>query len=103
MKNGQLKPGYNLQMGTEGQFVVGFSVHQRPGDPGCLVPHLKGVKDKLGRLPKNVIADSGYGSEENYAYLDQEQVGNYVKYNTFGKEQRASLQTQPLCSRPNGI
>ena len=67
MRNGQLKPGYNLQMGTEGQFVVGFSVHQRPGDPGCLVPHLKGVKEKLGRLPKNVIADSGYGSEENYA------------------------------------
>jgi transposase len=89
MKNGQLKPGYNLQMGTEGQFVVGFSVHQRPGDPGCLVPHLNGVKDKLGRLPKNVIADSGYGSEENYAYLEQEQVGSYVKYNTFGKEQRA--------------
>ena len=88
MKNRQLKPGYNLQMGTEGQFVVGFSVHQRPGDPGCLVPHLQGIKEKLSRLPKKIIADSGYGSEENYAYLHQEQVGNYVKYNTFGKEQR---------------
>ncbi|OGN89133.1 MAG: transposase, partial [Chloroflexi bacterium RBG_13_48_10] len=96
MKNGQLKPGYNLQMGTEGQFVVGFSVHQRPGDPGCLVPHLSGVKDKLGRLPKNVIADSGYGSEENYAYLEQEQVGIYVKYNTFGKEQRARFKPNPF-------
>jgi transposase len=96
MKNGQLKPGYNLQMGTEGQFVVGFSVHQRPGDPGCLVPHLKGVKEKLGRLPKNVIADSGYGSEENYAYLNGEQVGNYVKYNTFGKEQRARYKPNPF-------
>jgi transposase len=87
MKNGQLKPGYNLQMGTEGQFVVGFSVHQRPGDPGCLVPHLIGIKERLRRLPKHVIADSAYGSEENYAYLDQEQVGNFLKYNTFGKEQ----------------
>ncbi len=96
MKNGQLKPGYNLQMGTEGQFVVGFSVHQRPGDPGCLVPHLQGVKAKLGRLPKNVIADSGYGSEENYAYLDAEQVGNYVKYNTFGKEQRPRFKPNPF-------
>jgi len=96
MKNGQLKPGYNLQMGTEGQFVVGFSVHQRPGDPGCLVPHLKGIKHKLGRLPKNVIADSSYGSEENYAYLTQEQVGNYLKYNTFGKEQRARYKPNPF-------
>jgi transposase len=98
MKNGQLKPGYNLQMGTEGQFVVGFSVHQRPGDPGCLVPHLKGVKEKLGRLPKNVIADSAYGSEENYAYLQQEQVGNYLKYNTFGKEQRARYKPNPFAA-----
>lgn len=98
MKNGQLKPGYNLQMGTEGQFVVGFSVHQRPGDPGCLVPHLQGVKEHLGRLPKNVIADSAYGSEENYAYLDQEQVGNYLKYNAFGKEQRARYKPNPFAA-----
>ena len=98
MKNGQLKPGYNLQMGTEGQFVVGFSVHQRPGDPGCLVPHLKGVKEKLGRLPKNVIADSAYGSEENYAYIHQEQVGNYLKYNSFGKEQRARYKPNPFAA-----
>jgi transposase len=98
MKNGQLKPGYNLQMGTEGQFVVGFSVHQRPGDPGCLVSHLKGVKEKLGRLPKNVIADSAYGSEENYAYINQEQVGNYLKYNSFGKEQKARYKPNPFAA-----
>lgn len=98
MKNGQLKPGYNLQMGTEGQFVVGFSVHQRPGDPGCLVPHLKGLKEKLGRLPKNVIADSAYGSEENYAYISQEQVGNYLKYNSFGKEQRPRYKPNPFAA-----
>jgi transposase len=98
MKNGQLKPGYNLQMGTEGQFVVGFSVHQRPGDPGCLVPHLQRLKEKLGGLPKNVIADSAYGSEENYAYINQEQVGNYLKYNTFGKEQRPRYKPNPFAS-----
>ena len=98
MKNGQLKPGYNLQMGTEGQFVVGFSVHQRPGDPGCLVPHLQGVKEKLGRLPKNVIADSAYGSEENYAYLAQEGVENYLKYNTFGQEQRVRYKPNPFAA-----
>jgi len=77
---------------------VGFSVHQRPGDPGCLVPHLKGVKKKLGRLPKKVIADSAYGSEENYAYLEQEQVGNYLKYNSFGKEQRPRYKPNPFAA-----
>jgi transposase/ribosomal protein S15P/S13E len=88
MKNGQLKPGYNVQVGTENQFVVGFSIHQRPGDITCLVPHLEQVKAQLGRLPANVIADAGYGSEENYAYLERQAVGNFIKYKTFDTEQK---------------
>ena len=52
MGNGQLKAGYNVQIGTEHQFVLGFSVHQSPGDPGCLIPHLKQTKQQLGRLPR---------------------------------------------------
>lgn len=88
LKNGQLKPGYNIQIGTEGQFVVGFSVHQRPGDSCCLIPHLEGLKAQLGKLPEKVIADAGYGSEENYTYLDEEGVEAYVKYNTFHLEQK---------------
>jgi transposase/ribosomal protein S15P/S13E len=81
------KPAYNVQLGTENQFVVGFSLHQRPGDTSCLIPHLEGVRQHLGRLPKNISADAGYGSEENYAYLETHQLGNYVKYNTFHREQ----------------
>jgi transposase len=80
------KPAYNVQLGTEDQFVVGFSIHQRAGDTGCLIPHLEQVKARLGRLPKNLIADAGYGSEENYDYIERHQLGNYVKYNTFHQE-----------------
>jgi transposase len=78
------KPAYNVQLGTEGQFIVGFSVHDQAGDTGCLIPHLEQVRQNIGgRLPQSVVADAGYGSEENYAYLEQQQVGNYLKYNTF--------------------
>jgi len=77
------KPAYNVQIGTEGQFVVGFSVHGRAGDTACLIPHLENLRTHLGRLPQNVVADAGYGSEENYAYLEQHRLGNYLKYNTF--------------------
>lgn len=94
MKNGQLKPGYNVQIGTENQFVVGFSVHQRPGDSGCLIPHLEGLKTQLGRLPETVIADAGYGSEENYVYLEGEGAEAYIKYNTFHQEQRKRKRKQ---------
>jgi len=77
------KPAYNVQIGTEGQYVVGFSVHGRAGDTACLIPHLEGLRTHLGRLPQNVVTDAGYGSEENYAYLEQHNLGNFVKYNTF--------------------
>lgn len=87
MKNGQLKPGYNVQMGTENQFVVGYSVHQSAGDTSCMKDHLEELKKNLGgKLPANIVADAGYGSEENYEYLKKERRGNYVKYNTFHKE-----------------
>ncbi len=88
MLNGQLKPGYNVQIGTENQFIIGYSVHQNPGDTNCLKGHMETVKKILdGKLPHNVIADAGYGSEENYEYLEKNQIQHYVKYNTFHKEE----------------
>jgi hypothetical protein len=60
MRNGQLKPGYNVQIGTENQFIVGYSIHQRPTDTRCLKPHLEKVKATLGKLPGTIIADAGY-------------------------------------------
>jgi len=73
------KPAYNVQLGTEGQFIVGYSVHNHSSDPICLLPHLK----KLKRQPKKIIADAAYGSEENYEHLETHKLGNYLKYTTF--------------------
>jgi len=73
------KPAYNVQLGTEGQFIVGYSVHNHSSDPICLIPHLK----KLKRHPKQIVADAAYGSEENYAHLEKHSLGNYLKYTTF--------------------
>lgn len=77
------KPAYNIQIGTEGQFIVGYSVHQRAGDTSCLITHFEKMRKGLRKLPKTAIADAGYGSEENYAYIERLGIQNYVKYNTF--------------------
>jgi transposase len=77
------KPAYNVHAGTEGQFIVGFSVHGRAGDTSCLIPHLEQLEQGLGRLPDKIIADAAYGSEENYTYLEEHHVENYLKYNYF--------------------
>ncbi|MBM7111787.1 Transposase DDE domain protein [Brevibacillus laterosporus] len=92
MRNGQLKPGYNVQIGTENQFIIGYSLHQRPTDTRCLKPHLEKVKATLGKLPGTVIADAGYGGGENYAYLESEQLEAVVKYSTYHKEKTRTWQ-----------
>lgn len=96
MRNGQLKPGYNVQMGTENQFILGYSIHQNPGDTSCLQEHLEQAKEILGKLPRNIVADAGYGSEENYEYLTEQQVGNYVKYNSFDREKSKKAKRDPV-------
>lgn len=94
MKNGQLKPGYNVQIGTENQFILGYSIHQRPGDTSCMKTHFEELKKQLsGKKPCNIVADAGYGSEENYEYLIENELGNYVKYNTFHKETTTKWKT----------
>ncbi|TVX96341.1 IS1182 family transposase, partial [Paenibacillus cremeus] len=92
MRNGQLKPGYYVQIGTENQFILGYSVHQRPTDTRCLIPHLEKVKSELGKLPSVVIADAGNGGEENYDYLEQNKVEAIVKYSTYHREKSKAWQ-----------
>jgi len=88
MRNRTLKPGYNVQIGTENQVIVGFSIHQTSTDSPTLIPHLQQLKQNLGKLPPNWIADAGYGSEENYLSLLAEQITPYVKYNSFEKDRK---------------
>jgi transposase len=103
MRNGQLKAGYNIQMGTQNQFVIGYTIHQRAGDTSCLKPHLDYLKEWLGEYPESLIADAGYGSEENYAYLEENNVAAYVKYNTFHYEQKRRLKNSKTKYRPENF
>ena len=96
MKNGQLKAAYNVQMGTQNQFIVGYSLHQGTTDSPLLIPHLKTLKSYLGKLPQHISTDAGYGSEENYAFLESESVEAYVKYNWFHKEQQSKYRNDPF-------
>jgi hypothetical protein len=46
------------------------------------------LSGQLKRAPRNIIADAGYGSEENYDYIEENKLGNYIKYNNFHYENR---------------
>lgn len=87
MKNGQLKPAYNVQISTSNQFIVNYTIHPNPTDTTTLAAHLAQHEASFGRAPKTLTADAGYGSEENYSLLEQKNITPFVKYGTFDKGQ----------------
>lgn len=88
MKNGQLKPGYNIQIATENQFITNYAVYPRPTDTLTLMPFLESFEKRYGRQSSVIVADSGYGSEQNYEYFFGHNLTPYVKYNMFHQEQK---------------
>ena len=95
MLNGQLKPAYNWQISTQNQYILGYTLHQTTTDTATLPVHMDALKDSLGVMPANLVADAGYGSEENYEYLENNDIEAYVKFNYFHKEQSRKWQENP--------
>ena len=90
MQNGQLKPGYNVQISSEDQFVLNYTVHPNPTDTLTLPAHIEDLEHNVGIIPETLTADAGYGSEQNYEVMEQKGIEAYVKYNYFDKEQHGS-------------
>ena len=103
MQNGQLRAGYNLQVSTNQQFITHYSIHQNPTDTTTFIPHFEEFKKLYKSLPKAITADAGYGSQQNYEYLEQQQVEAYVKYPYFHKEQKEKKKHQDNLKDTRGL
>jgi len=96
MKDDQLLPGYNVEMTTSNQYAIAGSIHQNASDSVTLIPHWGVVKDNVSEFvdpdwSPDATADAGYGSEENYNFLETEVVTAYVKYALWYKEKKGEL------------
>ena len=96
MLNGQLKPGYNVQISTENQFITNFGIYQRPTDTLTMISYLESFRSRYGLQSQEIVADSGYGSQENYEYMFSGGMTPYVKYNMFHVEQHRSYRNDPF-------
>ena len=96
MNNGQTKPGYNLQISAENQFITDYALFSNPTDTLTLIPFLNSFPDRYGHLPSIAVADSGYGSEENYRFMAEAGMEAYVKYNRFHLEQHPRYKPNPF-------
>lgn len=99
MNNGQTKPGYNIQIATENQFITNYGIFWRPTDQGTLIPFLTSFSDRYGMQSDEVCADSGYGSEQNYAHMFGSGIVPYVKYNMFHAEEHRKYKNNPFLTQ----
>lgn len=83
MGNGQLKPAYNLQHGVDSEYVTWLTIGPQPTDTTTLIPFLKEAEVYLKFKYKNITADAGYESEENYLFLEENGQFSYIKPNNY--------------------
>lgn len=99
MKNGQLKPGYNVQISTENQFITHYGIFQRPTDTLTYIAYQESFRDRYGRFSEINVADSGYGSEENYKFMIDNGIVPYVKFNMFHVELKRKYRNNPFITQ----
>lgn len=78
MRNGQLKPGYNLQIGVISEYIASYEIFHNPSDSKTLIPFLDKIKSQNIEIV-NVVADAGYESFPNYEYLENNNYVSYIK------------------------
>lgn len=100
LQTGQLKPGYNILLSSENQFIINYSVHQNANDASCYISHTDACLELLESqgLPifTNANGDSIFGTEENYEYLEKHMIGNFLKYPSFHPEQKKKYKENPF-------
>ena len=86
MRNGQLKPAYNIQIAAHSEYILGVGVFQNPTDTLTLIPFLRELESLHGRKFQHIVADAGYDGEKNLSWLKEHGYLSCIKPNTYEKE-----------------
>ena len=95
MRNGQLKPGYNIQIGVESEYIVGVGSFSNRTDVNTLIPFLNRIQSHTHRRFERIIADAGYESGENYLYLKENGQECYIKPQNYEISKTRKYKTDP--------
>jgi len=88
--------GYNTQVAVEPtlQLIVGQTVTQAANDKQQMVPLIEAIREQSGQKPEEVLADSGYCSEENLKYLAKRRMEGFI-----AKEKQKHGERNEPCKR----
>ena len=94
MRNGQLKPGYNVQFAVNSEFITGVGIYADRTDYDTLPQMLEMLSQKHQRQYKQVVADAGYESLKNYRYLSEHGISAYIKPNNYESSRTRKFKAQ---------
>ncbi len=102
MRNAQLKPGYNVQIGVDSEYIVATDIFSDRNDVWTFVPFLQRMEERLGFKYPTATADAGYESEEGYDYMKKNGQKPYIKPQTYEKWKKRSFKND-ISKRENMI
>ena len=94
MRNGQLKPCYNVQFAVYSGFITVVGVYSNRTDYGTLVPFLTWMEEKHHAIYERVVADSGYESLGNHRWLAEHGQQAFIKPNNYASKRTNRYRTQ---------
>lgn len=86
MRNSQLKPAYNVQIGVSDEYIMHLDIFNDRSDYKTLIPFIEGYYKRYGKYPTYPVADAGYGGLTNYRYLKLNNMELYQKYGMYSKD-----------------
>lgn len=78
MGNDQLLPAYNIQFGIADEYIAVLDVNQYRSDMDCFIPLMEKFNRMHGFYPQYPIADTGYGSFNNYIFCEEHGMEKYM-------------------------
>ena len=94
MRNGQLKPGYNVQIAVNSEYITGIEAFSDRNDVRTLRPFLRRLEKFQQARYEEVVADAGYESLDNYLYLDSTGQTCLIKPANYDQKKRKKFQKQ---------
>lgn len=94
MRNGQLKPGYNVQIAVNSEYITGLEVFSDRSDAKTFRPMMQKLSQKHGKTYEETVADAGYESLENYLYLEQNGQICFIKPSNHDQKKTKKFKNQ---------
>lgn len=94
MRNGQLKPAYNMQVAVNSEYITGAELFTDRNDVKTLKPMLQRMEQFHRARYEEVTADAGYESLENYLYLESTGQLCFIKPTNYDKRNTKRFKAQ---------